>query len=141
MTQLATNVNNQVMIFHDGSKRFITDSQASLIFQASCGTNKSITTPQLGMITFSSIAKIISIEDFYDQYPEERPEYRPEWKETPVEPYKSVQDQIQANEAMRSGVVKGLESEIISRKLRGESTANAEWILKQFKNKKKATIL
>jgi hypothetical protein len=141
MTQLTTNPVTQVIIFHDSSRKMITEPQANLIFQASAGQNKSITTPQLGMITFSAIAKIISLNDFYEQYPDERPDYRPEWKAEPTEPYKSVQDQIQANEAMRSGVVKGLEQFIRGAESRGETPDNAKWILDHFKNKKKVTLL
>ena len=74
MNQLSTEIKNQVIVFHDKSHKFITQAQASLIFQAS-GTNaKSITTPALGMITFSAIAKVMSIDDFYTEYPQHREE-------------------------------------------------------------------
>lgn len=75
MTELSTERMTQVIVFHDKSHKFITDPQAALIFQASAATgSKFITTPNLGMITFSSIAKVVTVEDFYTQYPQYRVE-------------------------------------------------------------------
>lgn len=136
MNEVSTNPITQVIIFHDGSKKFITEPQASLIFQVSAGQTKSITTPNLGMITFSSIAKIISIDDFYEQYPEQRPEYRQEWKEQPVEPYQTLEEQALATERGRNGLIKGLEQFIREAESRGESTVNAQEILNNYKENK-----
>ena len=74
MNELTTEKKTQVIVFHDGSYKFITDQQAALIFQASTTSAKSITTFNLGFIQFSAIAKVISVNDFYIQYPEKREE-------------------------------------------------------------------
>jgi len=107
MSELSTDLMTQVIVFHDGSHKMITEAQAALIFQASAGTDKkSITTPKLGMITFSSIAKVISLEDFYTQYPDKRPEAP---RETFTEEHKLLnqvrQPTQKAMELMKKGFI------------------------------------
>ncbi len=132
MTELSTNPITHVIVFHDKSKKFITEAQSNLIFQASCGTSKSITTPQLGLITFSAIAKIIELKEFYDQYPDERPEFRPEFKPEPRAGYKTIEEQSLANTARRSGLAKGLKQFIRESEARGEDPLNAKAILERW---------
>lgn len=108
MTELSTESLNQVIVFHDKSHKFITTGQANLILQASVQTgSKVITTPNLGMITFSSIAKIISIDDFYTQYPEHRPEAP---RDTFKELYGDINQQVRqpterAKELLKKGFI------------------------------------
>ncbi len=76
MTLPTTQKFNSVIVYHDGSRKFITKPQEDLIFGAMNAGNKNIITPLLGQITFSAIAKVLSLSDFYDQYPDEMPETR-----------------------------------------------------------------
>ncbi len=107
MTQISTDLKTSVIIFHDKSRKFITKAQESLIFQASGSSAKSITTPALGMITFSAIAKVMDIKDFYDEYPDERPETREEWKETKEE-HIPIEKMAELSKEKLKGLLKGL---------------------------------
>lgn len=129
MNELSTPMSH-VIVFHDGSHKYITAQQASLIFQASASA-KTITTPQLGLISIPSIAKIVEIDDFYEQYPDKRPESRPEWKE-PREEYKSIEQQALADESRRNGLVKGIKEYIAEADRRGEPAINAREILSRW---------
>lgn len=85
MSEITPHTLTQVIVYHDGTFKMISEPQASLIFQASTQTDsKSIVTQNLGLVVFSSIAKIISVKDFYEQYPQHRPEtprdFTPEYK-------------------------------------------------------------
>jgi len=125
MTQVSANPITQVIIFHDGARKFITESQSALIFQGSAGTNKSITTPQLGLITFSSIARIISLNDFYEQFPDERPETRPEFKVESVGEYRTLEQQGLSSARNTKAMIKGIDLFISQAKARGEDPKNA----------------
>ena len=72
---LTTEVNNQVIIFHDGSRLFVTDKQVEKITEQIQLGQKGIWINK-NYYTFSSISKIISLKDFYDQYPDQMPDYR-----------------------------------------------------------------
>lgn len=135
MTSLINNPFTQVIIFHDGSKKFITEDQAVEIMRASGSQLKSITTPKLGMISFSSIAKIITLKDFYDQYPDQMPETKPELKVEEVKPM-SLDEQAKHSQTVRNGLIQGLEREIAIAEARGDSQIAAREILERFKKGK-----
>lgn len=140
MNELSSNPITQVIIFHDGSKKFITESQASLIMQSSNGQNKSITTPNLGMISFSSIAKVITLKEYYEQYPDQVPEYRKETNlnELPKQ-YETLEQQLEGHKNQFKGVLKGLKSFIDEEIKKGNKPLNAiktyEEKLKNYKQK------
>lgn len=74
---LTTEVKNKVVVFHDGSREHITSEQEKAIFQMTGGVVKGIKING-NYYAFSGISKILNIEDFYIQYPDERPEYTPD---------------------------------------------------------------
>lgn len=133
---LTTDVKTHVIVFHDKSRKHITKEQANFIFQASAtSTVPAITTPQLGRITFSSIAKIITIDDFYEQYPNERPEKPYNTFEENYPEYSKGNQQIRkpterAKELMKKGFVGYFTKE------RGLSQEQAENNFKDFISQK-----
>ncbi len=129
MNELSTQVQDHVIIFHDGARKFITKQQAALLFQ---NPSKTITTPQLGFISMPSIARIIEIEEFYSQFPDERPEYRPEFKPEPRETYKSIEEQSLGDVRRRSGLVRGLQLVIDEEDAKGRPAMNAREILEKW---------
>lgn len=131
---LSNTVYDHVIVFVDKSTKFITESQSALILQASCSTAKQITTPALGMITFSSIAKILKVADFYDQYPDKRPAIRPEFAPEPRQSYQTIEEQALGDKNRRSAMVIGLERFITQSDARGELVPTARAILKDWKN-------
>lgn len=108
MNEISSEVNTRVIIFHDGGKKFITDEQYKFIMLAK-EVGKSIDTPKLGFITLSSIARIPTIEEFYEQFPKERPEHT---RDSFQEHYGGINQQIRkptvrAKELMKQGFIKG----------------------------------
>ncbi len=89
-----TQVFDSVIVYHDGSRKFITKAQEALIFGAMNAGNKNIITPLLGQITFSAIAKVLAIKDFYDQYPDEMPDTRNTFDENYPEYSRGGNDQV-----------------------------------------------
>jgi hypothetical protein len=77
------NEKNMVVIFHDKSKLFITAKEASNIFKQS-GENQEKIILHGSMYSFSSIQKILTIEEFYKEYPLQAPP-----KEKDITPYVS----------------------------------------------------
>ena len=74
MNKLSIKVEEQsVIVFHDKSKKWVTKAQAEHIFNASCEPGQKGILIDGSFYTFSSISKILSLKDFYDQFPDERP--------------------------------------------------------------------
>jgi hypothetical protein len=74
MNKLSTKVDEQsVIVFHDKSKKWVTKAQAEHIFNASCEPGQKGILIDGSFYTFSAISKILSLKDFYDQFPDERP--------------------------------------------------------------------
>lgn len=71
---LSTEVKNQsVIVFHDGAKKWISEKQAEFIMNQD-GSRKTIILDG-SMYNLSSIAKILSYSEYYEQYPPEHQEY------------------------------------------------------------------
>lgn len=70
---LQTEVKNHVIIFIDKSKQYITEVQANAIMERSSNIQFKNIQIDESLINFSSISKILTLEDFYQQYPEEKP--------------------------------------------------------------------
>lgn len=108
---LTTEVNSQVIIFHDGSKVFITDNQAESVIQMSGGQSKGIKING-NYYTFSSISKIVSTQEYYNQYPDQVPDHRSEVFTETTQPYESVEQQLESHKNQFKGVLKGLKQYI-----------------------------
>lgn len=130
---LSTDVKDKVIIFYDGSKLHITTHQEEMILLGSTQGVKGIKIDG-NYYTFGSMNKIISIQEFYNQYPDERPDYRPEFKETKEE-HKTLEEQGLANENRRNGLVRGLKQAIAEFEKRGENPIHAKAILERWENK------
>lgn len=110
---LALGAFTHVIVFHGGAKKFISEKQYKYILeQSSSPINATkIQTPSLGYFTVSSIARIIEVEEFYEQYPKERKMYF-NYSELPPEPEDNRTPEEKLNFAfrLRDGVVKALEN-------------------------------
>jgi hypothetical protein len=107
---LTTEVKTNVIIFHDKSKKMITNTQAQIIFKES-GTEKKSILIDGSLITFSSISKVLTLEEFYNEYPTEKPNIVPEWKETATD-YRPLSDVASGNPKWLKGLIKGLKQYI-----------------------------
>ncbi len=103
----STSVIENVIIFHDGSKEFITKKQADQLVQQSSGGLKGATFNG-NYIAFSAIAKILTAQKFYEQYPDESPPVRAEYQ-TSHEEYLPIARTIEQRKGMLNGAMKGLE--------------------------------
>lgn len=137
--QLSTEVKNRVLYFHGGQKVFVTAEQEDNITRLST-TNQKTFSLNGHLTTFSSIARFGDIEDYFNDHPEERPEYRQEWKEQPIEPYQSLEDQALATERGRNDAIRGLELFIYEYERNGERAQNARWVLERYKQNKKSNL-
>jgi len=133
MTQVSTSVFTHVIVFFDGGRKFITQEQYDFIIRTTA-ISKSISTPQLGYIAFASIAKIPEIEDFYQQFPDERPQYSRNDFEEKYPDYTHGNQQIRRPTALaREGMIIGLRQYC---KNAGKSEEEAERIISGFTNPK-----
>lgn len=120
--ELSTEVSEKsIIIFHDRSKKWISSKQAEAIYSMSGSTQKGVTIDG-SFYTFSSISKILSVQDFYQQFPDERPEETPEWKK---EDHVSLSEQVNRTPESLSGLLKGLKRYIDMELSKGNTPKNA----------------
>jgi len=120
--QLSTELKTNVIIFHDKSKVFITNQQKDLCYsEVASRSGKIIIDGQ--MYSLSNMAKVLSIEDFYQQYPEERPPERKEFDNEEVIPM--TPEQVKN---MRKGLMIGLKRYIDEQKAQGKEPKTAKII-------------
>jgi len=101
MTQLTDNPKNHIIIFPDKSRRFITEKQAMIILQLAGEEHKSIKIENAYYsISMIRNATIMPIEDYYQQYPDERPPIYNEIQTFPKRNYIS--------QTALQGIIKGL---------------------------------
>lgn len=137
MTQLSTEVKNTVIIFHDGSRKFITNRQADIVISQSTTAAKGIKIDG-SFIAFSSISKILTLQEFYNEYPDERPpETQNKVFTTPagdmldrvISPLKLKQQRIRAFEQMIKGIKKYIDSD------KNQGTGKPEILLAHMERK------
>lgn len=70
---LQTNTKTHILIFNDGSRRFLNQGECAFVYSQ---IEKNLDGFLLGdeYIRFSSIAKLLSVAEFHEQYPKERPQ-------------------------------------------------------------------
>lgn len=68
----STEVNTHVIIFFDGSRKYIPTAIADRMFAADSEIKN--VTFNGSLINLASISKILSLEEFYEQYPKEQPD-------------------------------------------------------------------
>lgn len=71
MNELTKHEPQSVIVFFDGTRKFISTKQADALFQLS--TKQQQFMVDGGMYKFSAISKIITLEEFYRQFPNEKP--------------------------------------------------------------------
>jgi hypothetical protein len=106
---LSTEVKESVIIFFDGSRKFVTKNQADFIITESTGSKKGIVIDG-SFRTFSSISKVLAISEFYQEYPEEQPNLIQRWEE-PRE-YISIEKKAWSKTKWLKGLIAGLKEYI-----------------------------
>lgn len=73
MQEITEEIKNWVILKHNGIAEFITEKQAEFITQSMAQGAKGIKRGVAGWLAFSSISDIVSIEKYYEMYPDKRP--------------------------------------------------------------------
>ena len=120
--QLSTEVKNEsVIIFHDKGEKWITEKQADYVLEQSCQPNAKGIKLDGSFYTFSSMAKILSEKDYYEQYPDKRPETKNVFEEFygNTRDYTPMERTAEQSKNQFSGLLKGLKSFIDGELKRG----------------------
>lgn len=72
MTEISTETKNYVIIFYDNSRKFITEKVALGLYNSGSKVKEFIVDRE--RISLASIAKILPLDSFYEQYPDQKPE-------------------------------------------------------------------
>ncbi len=80
MNKLSANPATHILIFKDGSKKYLNQKGYDVIWSKLEAGKKEILLNG-SLISFSSISKILSLGEYFDQYPNERPFYQDRYKD------------------------------------------------------------
>lgn len=107
MKNLTNKIKNRVIVFFGKGHKLITQAEEEFFLRASNGNAIGTTLSDGAYINFSSVAKIIGVDDFYNEHPELRP-HRPEmmdiFKRDRIDIRKFDKYDTNALELMREGV-------------------------------------
>jgi hypothetical protein len=119
-----------IILFHDKSKKEISDEQYAKLIQSSVSGVKGI---EIGgsFYTFSSIAKIPKKEDFEREYPEEAPEARNVFQELygDTRDYKPLEQTTKNEQNQARGILKGLKKFIDEEMAKGQKP---KWAIEKY---------
>lgn len=73
---ISTEVKNHIILFHDKSKLLLTEKQAGATIEALNFGNSTHLRIEGQLYSKGAIAKIISLDDYYKQYPDQKPDQR-----------------------------------------------------------------
>ena len=115
---------NQIIIYHDGGSQEITETQSTEISQATIKGEK-IVFINNKPVALSAIARVVSTEEYYRQFPDKRPaEKLPEFKMLRNDSYKSVMNPEFFNKKQAKHLkqkINGLKNYIKSDKYQGSA--------------------
>ena len=117
-----------IILFHDKSKKYISKKAYDVIMSQIMGGVEKL---NIGgnLISFSSIAKILSLEEYQKEYPQETPMKLNEFK------FENTEKTETTHKQGLEGIIKGLNKYISSKDYRG--TERPLELLKQMENKLK----
>ena len=122
-----------IILFHDKSKKEITDEQYTKLLEQSVSGAKGI---EIGgsFYTFSSMAKIPKKEDYEREYPDEAPEARNVFQELygNTRDYTPIELNAEQQKGLMKGLLKGLKQFIDGELAKGRKPLNA---LKMYQEK------
>lgn len=121
-----------IIIFNDGSRKWIGEKAAMEILKQSTTGKKQMAT-EAGLIRFSSIAKLLPEQEFYEQYPSEALNRLPsdiDVKKLRVPtseyiPYLSLEKQAEKRKSSFKKLLQGLKQSIETMQAEGKTVYNA----------------
>jgi len=140
--QISTEVkSDNVIIFHTGGEKWVSQKQADYILEQSCQPNAIGTKIDGSFYKFSTMAKILTTKDYYEQYPDKRVDVRNDFEDLygDANAYQPMEKIIANSQTQSKGLLKGLKG-FIDRELNsGNKPENAirlyEDKLKAYKQK------
>lgn len=106
MNELSTDIKTHVILTFAGTHHPITSQQNEKLKTAG---EKDVVDVDGATIKISSISVVMSLEEYYREFPAKRPSYEtlPVWKE-PREEYVSIEEQARRSKAHSRGLLEGL---------------------------------
>jgi hypothetical protein len=127
--ELSTEVNQCVILQHSGGVEFITQKQSELITQSiSQGLKGIVRENGKGYLSFSSIADIMTLEKYYDKFPDKRPEQARNVFEEHyggTRDYTPIEITAEQHQDQFRGILRGLKSYIDEELARGITPKHA----------------
>lgn len=137
MNELITDINTAVLVFHDGSNKYITQNQ----YEALIGqyTNPNLQKIEIGgsLYSKSAISKILTLEEFYEEYPTKKPELKGINEISNLyeyDPSKDLRSEKLANKGLEQ-LLKGLGRYIAEEAAKGNKTPKAIAMYEQYEKK------
>jgi hypothetical protein len=114
--QLSADRFTHAIKFIDGSKKFINQREYDQIWRDSASPNKrAVWLADKSYVAFSGISKILPMDEFYGEYPDERPpEHRPVASVEPIQPMTAAQAATRRMRSMTS-LLRGIDTYIEER--------------------------
>jgi len=121
---LSTEVKTYVIRFKDNSKQFITTAQEEAFWNAQAQGAKGIKIDG-AYIDFAMVGRLLSVEQYYEAYPDERPEEPVKEWVAPKDEYVPIEKQAEQSKEMFQGMLKGLKALIEKEQKKGNTPKHA----------------
>lgn len=115
--ELTNKVRDRVIVFNDGSSKFITREQEEMLFSPAV-VNYGSARIDGDYINLKSISRVISIEDYYSQFPAKRP--AAEYSEFDHKAFSEIRKGRVRKSALES-MIEGMKKYIASDRYQGTS--------------------
>ena len=128
-------IKNHVILFHDKSRKFITEEKHNKIYELSANPSIKMFWLNKQSYSFGSISKMLPISEFYEQYPDERPpSYATQNYEDPIPDYSdSAMSKYEHDERRLEMFIQGLNGYVDGPNYQGTDGPNV--ILKKYQSK------
>lgn len=122
---LSTDLKTRVIIFFDRGHKFITQQQEDQLFQLSAGTTQKGIKIDGDYIAFSSIQRVVSRDEFYQQFPNKKPEFHPDNRQ--AEDYMKIAENRKPTKRHKEKMKKGFIDYKVREAGKTREQAESEW--------------
>lgn len=105
--------NVAVIIFHDKSQKFINQNQHNAIFKAHSNPNVKTIEIDRSMYFIASMSKILTLEEYYIEYPDKKPERKFENQFTKYEGVEQMANSKNGLESLIRGLKKFIDESFV----------------------------
>lgn len=134
MNEISTEVKSHVIMFFDSSKVFITEQQRNGLIDRMTDSNVKQVDIDGQLYNLANISKVLTLQEFYNEYPKERPEPQ---REDQFKKYEGLDNRPVGKNGMVS-MIAGLERAIREMQAEGKDPVKAiterDRMLKKFEH-------